>query len=301
MDISRLNPNIAARLRVSDTAAPDASAANPAATTDSPTVNSSWEQALATQCTANPSDAPGSSGRLSTSQITALANGNFRTQNLTATATKETAVATTNISTLPEVPQPDPAPPTLTLTNGRLNIESLVAANEATPATVTKPVTATALANSITSIVESSTSAAVASKDQLLPLQQIAQERGLINRADIRLDPNSDRWSAEWASPTRPFHYGMLLKPALLQYIKDGQSFTFQDGNNQVQTISNHGGEIVVGDAGQKSEKVLDSQGLKHLLQSKIKSSGFELYLTQRGSLILATSAGMAKSMALAQ
>lgn len=98
---------------------------------------------------------------------------------------------------------------------------------------------------------------------------------------------------------SRPFHYGMVLKPALIQFIKDGQAFTFQNGNDQAQTISNRGGEIVVSESGH--DKVLDSQGLRHLLTDKIKSSGFELYLTQKGSLVLATTGTLARSMALAQ
>ncbi len=92
----------------------------------------------------------------------------------------------------------------------------------------------------------------------------------------------------------------MVLKPTLIQYMKEGQSFTFTNGSNEVQSITNRNGEIVVGHEGK--ETVLDSLGLKHLLQDKVKSNGYELYLTPRGSLVLATTnTASAKAVALAQ
>lgn len=141
--------------------------------------------------------------------------------------------------------------------------------------------------------------ASAAPSETLLPLNEITQQQGLLNRADVHFDPTTNRWSAEWPSP-RPFHYGMVLKPTLTQFIKDGQSFSFQNGSDQAQTITNRGGEIVVANKNSSSQTVLDSQGLRHLLTDKIKSNGFELYLTQTGSLVLATTGNLARSMALA-
>lgn len=191
-----------------------------------------------------------------------------------ATSTKS-SISDTQISTLPistPVAKPPP-PPTATIPFA-----------QATPAA---PATAT---------VASTEAAAPAQPN--LPLNEITQQQKLLNNASVQFDATSNRWSAEWPNP-RPFHYGMVLKPALTQFIKDGQAFTFQNGNDQAQTISNRGGEIVVG-SGDK-QTVLDSQGLRHLLADKIKSSGFELYLTQKGSLVLATTGTLARSMALAQ
>ncbi len=171
--------------------------------------------------------------------------------------------------------------------------KTVAAVTTRTAATTAPAVTTTAPTPSVEATLASATST-----ETLLPLNEITQQQGLLQRADVHFDATTNRWSAEWPSP-RPFHYGMVLKPTLAQFIKDGQSFSFQTGTNQAQTIRNKGGEIVVSTK-TGSETVLDSQGLRHLLANKIKSNGFELYLTQTGSLVLATTGNLARSMALA-
>lgn len=161
------------------------------------------------------------------------------------------------------------------------------------------PTATSAVAAEPAAVMAATSSPAPVAESSLLPLNEITQQQGLLERADVHFDPTSNRWSAEWPSP-RPFHYGMVLKPTLTQFIKEGQAFSFQNGQDQAQTIRNRGGEIVVANT-TGSETVLDSQGLRRLLTSKIKSNGFELYLTQTGSLVLATTGNLARSMALAQ
>lgn len=172
------------------------------------------------------------------------------------------------------------------------------------PARLSVPETATATPTAVAAVSTETQPTSVATNtpssaatETMLPLDEITKQDGLLQRADVHFDSNSNRWSAEWPSP-RPFHYGMVLKPTLAQFIKDGQSFSFQTGENQTQTISNHGGEIVVSNAASGQESVLDSQGLRRLLTNKIKAAGFELYLTQTGSLVLATTGNVARSMA---
>lgn len=193
------------------------------------------------------------------------------------------------------------APPTLAYSySARLPVPTAtIATSPATP-----PVIAAAIAKPATTAATPPTEAptalaSAAATETLLPLNEITQQQGLLQRADVHFDATTNRWSAEWPSP-RPFHYGMVLKPTLTQFIKDGQAFAFQTGTDQAQTIRNKGGEIVVSNK-TGSETVLDSQGLRHLLTNKIKANGFELYLTQTGSLVLATTGNLARSMALAQ
>lgn len=200
-------------------------------------------------------------------------------------------------------------PPTLAYSySARLPVPAAtVATSPATP-----PVTASAIEKKVTTATPTVAASAAApaaeaptalartaATETLLPLNEITQQQGLLQRADVHFDATTNRWSAEWPSP-RPFHYGMVLKPTLTQFIKDGQAFAFQTGTDQAQTIRNKGGEIVVSNK-TGSETVLDSQGLRHLLKNKIKANGFELYLTQTGSLVLATTGNLARSMALAQ
>ncbi|PAW78937.1 MAG: hypothetical protein B9S32_06030 [Verrucomicrobia bacterium Tous-C9LFEB] len=204
-------------------------------------------------------------------------------------------------------------PPTLAYSySARLPVPEPVIATTAapTPPVLEKPATPVTPAKAATTAPAVTTTASAppaepttalasaAATETLLPLNEITQQQGLLQRADIHFDATTNRWSAEWPSP-RPFHYGMVLKPTLAQFIKDGQSFAFQTGTDQAQTIRNKGGEIVVSNK-TGNETVLDSQGLRHLLTNKIKSNGFELYLTQTGSLVLATTGNLARSMALA-
>lgn len=209
-------------------------------------------------------------------------------------------------------------PARLNLAEAVIRQEKQTLAEESTPPTlaysysarlpVPEPIVATATAPTVTAkaatsaapVAEPTTAlASAAATETLLPLNEITQQQGLLQRADVHFDATTNRWSAEWPSP-RPFHYGMVLKPTLAQFIKDGQSFSFQTGTDQAQTIRNKGGEIVVSNK-TGNETVLDSQGLRHLLTNKIKSNGFELYLTQTGSLVLATTGNLARSMALAR
>lgn len=271
MDLSRLEPTLSARLHIGDVpqvvAAPASSAA--AASGVAP-----WEQTLAAQCAAqtNTSAAPTPSASIQPT--------NFRTQALQA-GESSTALpprlqpafaAQLRVSEILQRAQADPASNATT-----------AVAKAATPAATPTPAVAT---NSSLDNVK------------ILPLDQIAQQESLLNRADVRVDPSTNLWRAEWPSPS-PFNYGMVLKPTLAKFIKDGQSFSFQNGSDQVQTITNKGGQIYLGQTG--GETILDSQGLKHLLQDKIKASGYELYLTQRGSLVLTSTHAMAPALTMAQ
>lgn len=265
MDIPRLDPT---KLSHVDTA--NTTAARPTtASTPSATQQAQWEQALNSQRLQNSVPA-----RLNLSEVV------IQRERQSAILEQPLAYSYSARLNVPEVATPPPAP-----------------APVAAPATV-----ATTAAAATTPVATASTVTATESSagaEGTLPLNQITQQQGLLRSADVHVDPTSNRWSAEWPSP-KPFHYGMVLKPALAQFIKEGQAFSFQTGADQTQTIANRGGEIVVSNNTGK-ETVLDSQGLRHLLMDKIKSNGFELYLTQTGSLVLATTGNLARSMALAR
>jgi hypothetical protein len=275
MEIPRLATTISERLRVDDPSMPPGGPVSLAAVSGG---SAAWDQALAAQCAAQPSaSVPGASASeiINPSGLT-----NFKMQSMQAQVGRES-------SALPPSLQPTFA--------ARLSVGSAMEKAGLSSATVESIAQESTAGPTSTPVAVATTDANAVDGSKLLPLDQIAKQDDLLNRADVHVDPKTKLWSAEWPSPS-PFHYGMVLKPTLAKFIKDGQSFSFQNGSDQVETISNKGGQIFVGQSGSETE--LDSLGLKHLLQNKIKSSGYELYLTQRGSLVLSTKTAPVLTMA---
>jgi hypothetical protein len=117
-----------------------------------------------------------------------------------------------------------------------------------------------------------------------LPLQSIAADAEFLKKAVIRFDAEKQIWSATWLKP-KMFHFGMLLRPSLLERVDVGKELSFHTKGMQASLTKGQDGELKVMHDGISSN--LDATDLKNLLEQKISAEGLSLFLDRKGNLVL--------------
>lgn len=117
-----------------------------------------------------------------------------------------------------------------------------------------------------------------------LPLQSIAADEEFLKKAVIRFDAEKQIWSATWLKP-KMFHFGMILRPSLLERVDVGKQLSFHTRGIQASLSKGQDGELTVTHDGICSN--LDATELKNLLEQKISAEGLSLFLDRKGNLVL--------------
>jgi hypothetical protein len=117
-----------------------------------------------------------------------------------------------------------------------------------------------------------------------LPLQSIAADEEFLKKAVIRFDAEKQIWSATWLKP-KMFHFGMILRPSLLERVDVGKQLSFHTRGIQASLSKGQDGELTVTHDGISSN--LDATELKNLLEQKISAEGLSLFLDRKGNLVL--------------
>jgi hypothetical protein len=128
-----------------------------------------------------------------------------------------------------------------------------------------------------------------------LPLNAVAQDKSFLDGAWVSFNSNSNIWTAKWAKP-RLFHFGSILKPALLRKFEVGQSFAFESKGAQAILTKTGTNEICIVKDGSKTP--LDAGDLRRLLENKISADGLSLFLDRGGNLILQAQGPLAVKLA---
>ncbi|HSI86372.1 MAG: hypothetical protein ACAI35_04240 [Candidatus Methylacidiphilales bacterium] len=126
-------------------------------------------------------------------------------------------------------------------------------------------------------------------------MASIASDKKLLETAYTNYDNKTGVWSAKWVKP-KMFHFGMILLPSIGEKIIPGQEVPTIVQGQSVIFKKTEGGIVNVVQNG-KEEK-LSANMLRTLLEGKVESEGFLLFLDRGGNLILETSGEQAAALA---
>ncbi|MEM9445279.1 MAG: hypothetical protein AAGA18_07975 [Verrucomicrobiota bacterium] len=120
-----------------------------------------------------------------------------------------------------------------------------------------------------------------------LPIEKIAENQKFLKRANIRFDQDHKIWQARWKKP-RVFHFGMLLRPALVDQVEAGQSFNFLSNGREMVLSKTNDNKLMFGpEGGAQGVAELGAKELKLLLERRVIVDDMELFLDRKGNLIL--------------
>ncbi len=117
-----------------------------------------------------------------------------------------------------------------------------------------------------------------------LPLDTLATENGMIKTAAVNYDPVKQEWSAKWQKPPM-FTFGMILRPALISKMKQGESFSFEIAGQQGILSKNSSNQLIFEAAGQSTE--ISSKNLGRILNRGITANGINLTIDRSGNLVM--------------
>ena len=126
------------------------------------------------------------------------------------------------------------------------------------------------------------------------PVEDIAKQKGFLRKADVKFDEGNKVWTAKWWKP-KMFHFGMVLYPALKDYLETGASYSFVSRGVE-STITKAKDELFL-ERGKNRMKI-GSQELYGLLRGKISVDGYDLGLDRKGNLIMQAEGAKAMLMA---
>ncbi|MFZ5805853.1 MAG: hypothetical protein ACOY3I_01405 [Verrucomicrobiota bacterium] len=119
---------------------------------------------------------------------------------------------------------------------------------------------------------------------QKLPVENFATQEEFLKMAKVDFDASQQRWSATWEKP-QMFHFGMLLKPALVEKLEPGSSYSFESHGVQAVLTRTQDDQLVL----QRGSETIDltASNLRDLLHDKISVNGVQLFLDRRGNLVM--------------
>lgn len=119
---------------------------------------------------------------------------------------------------------------------------------------------------------------------ETLPVETFATQEEFLKMARVSFDAAQQKWSATWEKP-QVFHFGMLLKPALVERMEPGSSYTFQSHGMQATLTRTVNDQLVL----QRGHETIDltASSLRDLLHDKISVNGVQLFLDRRGNLVM--------------
>lgn len=138
------------------------------------------------------------------------------------------------------------------------------------------------------------TSAEKKSGMEILPVEKFATQQEFLKMARINFDKAKQLWSATWEKP-QMFHFGMLLKPALVEKLSPGSSYEFETKGQQAVVTRTSGDELVLQCGNEKTP--LGASDLRKLLNDKISVNGVQLFLDRRGNLVMQARGAKAVSL----
>jgi hypothetical protein len=129
-----------------------------------------------------------------------------------------------------------------------------------------------------------------------LPLSDLTADEGLMKRAKVTFDENTDTWLAVWKKPA-VFHFGMILHPELLDQVKGGEKLHFESKGMKLALIRSDDNKLMVEQSDGKRHE-LGAKRLEGLLRRSISVEGLELFLDAGGNLNLKAAGQQARDLA---
>ncbi len=132
-------------------------------------------------------------------------------------------------------------------------------------------------------------------EDSNITLDSFATNKSLLRKAWIEFDSTAQKWRATWSKP--PFiHFGMLLKPALMDELKVGQSLVFQKNGQPAKVTRTESNNLLLTEHG-KTEP-LPATGIQEMLREGISSKDLQLFVSPSGDLILEATGSVGERLA---
>lgn len=128
-----------------------------------------------------------------------------------------------------------------------------------------------------------------------LSLTGLAVNPDMLQDAWVSFDSQHQQWKALWPKPPM-FHFGMILLPALVSKLSNGQTFNFESQGQNASLMKDGKGQLLVKRG--EATAPLTASDLRELLRARVTSDGMSLFLDKAGNLVLEATGSRALALA---